>query len=43
VLENGKNRSGSEKETRLATRLRKEKIVIGGKDGNSKLRGGTMH
>jgi len=37
VLENGKNRGRSEEETRLKTRLRREKAIIGGRDGNSKL------
>jgi len=37
LLENDKNKGGSEEETRLKTRLRKEKAIIGGRDGNLKL------
>jgi len=37
VLENDKNKGGSEEEIRLKTRLRKDKAIIGGRDGNSKL------
>ena len=37
VLEDDKNRSVNEKDTRLITRLGKNKTVIGGGDGNSKL------
>ena len=37
VLENDKNKSGVEENTRLGTRLVKNKTVIGGRDGNPKL------
>jgi len=41
-LENDKNKGRSEKETRLKTRSRKNQIVIGGGDGNSKLWGDPL-
>jgi len=37
LLENDKNKSGVEENTRLGTRLAKNRAVIGGGDGNPKL------
>jgi len=37
MLENDKNKSGVEENTRLGTRLVKNRAVIGGGDGNPKL------
>ena len=37
VLENGKDKSGNVKTTRSNTRLNRNRAVIGGGDGNSKL------
>jgi len=37
MFENDKNKSGVEENTRLGTRLAKNRAVIGGGDGNLKL------